>query len=90
MATITITVPDGFSEKLGKTPEERERFVLEALAIDVYRRRILSGRRVAEILDIAYVDLIPFMAERDIPTDGSVEDFIEGYNASREFSTRRR
>ena len=56
---ITVCIPEDTAELLGATPEERARFVLDAIAIEAYRRSLFTRHELAAILDMIGKQLGP-------------------------------
>ncbi len=66
MAMLTIEVPEGVLSALRQSPREAERDVRLAVAIDWYRRGLVSQGKAAEIAGIPRADLIDELAARKI------------------------
>jgi predicted HTH domain antitoxin len=66
MATLTIDVPERFLTDLKRAPEELEKDVRLAAAIEWFRRGLLSQGRAAELADVPRADFIDELARRKI------------------------
>ncbi len=66
MATLTIDLPEGVLSALHQSPDEAEKDVRLAVAIEWYRRGAISQGRAAEIAGIARADFIDELAARRI------------------------
>jgi predicted HTH domain antitoxin len=66
MAILTIEVPEKISASLHRSPDELERDVRLAAAIDWYRQGLISQGRGAEIAGIPRADFIDALAERKV------------------------
>jgi predicted HTH domain antitoxin len=66
MATLTIEVPEGVLSALRQSPREAERDVRLAVAIDWYRRGLVSQGKAAEIAGIPRADLIDELSSRKV------------------------
>lgn len=87
MTTITIEVPAFLADTFGVTPAERSRFATEALVIEAYRRRLESNSLLGEIVGVPRADFASWLAERNVPDNGTVRDMVRGYNAGKRFLT---
>ncbi len=92
MKKISVELPDrvaeGLAEKLGDGADCLERFVMEAVAIEAFRRTLLPHSRIAELVGVPVVDLWEFLGDRDVPGIGTTEDMIKGYNAGRQIHVK--
>jgi predicted HTH domain antitoxin len=66
MATLTIDLPEGLLTALHRSLAEAEKDVRLAVAIEWYRRGVISQGRAAEIAGIARADFIDELAAREI------------------------
>ncbi len=66
MTSVTIQLPDGIPSSLHQSPNELERDIKLAAAIDWYHRGLVSQGRAAEIAGIARSDFLDALAERKI------------------------
>lgn len=66
MTSVTIQLPDGIPSSLHRSPNELERDIKLAAAIDWYHRGLVSQGRAAEIAGIARADFLDALAERKI------------------------
>lgn len=80
VSPITVSIPDALAAKLGDSPEECSRFVLDAVVIEAYRRALLTRHELAALLDIGVMDFDEFRLERKIPNNCSVGRFLKGYH----------
>lgn len=77
--SLTISLPDGFAEVLGATPEERERHAREALALQLYRDGKISLRRMGELAGVGgdYWAAESFRIQHNAPLNYSLPN-LEG------------
>jgi predicted HTH domain antitoxin len=66
MATLTIELPEGILSALRQSTREAEQDVRLAVAIEWYRRGLISQGRAAEIAGIPRADFIDELAARKI------------------------
>jgi len=66
IATLTIDLPEGVLSALHQSPDEAEKDVRLAIAIEWYRRGVISQGRAAEIAGLARADFIDELAARKI------------------------
>lgn len=66
MPTLTIDLPDGVLTALYRSPDEAEKDVRLAIAVEWYRRGAISQGRAAEIAGLSRADLIDEFAARKI------------------------
>jgi len=66
MATLTIDLPEGVLSALHQSLDEAEKDVRLAVAIEWYRRGVISQDRAAEIAGLARADFIDELAARKI------------------------
>ena len=60
--TVTLNVPDDIAQALAAQGDV-SRSALEALAVDAYRRRILTQAQVSRLLDLARIPTEKFLAQ---------------------------
>lgn len=70
---VVITVPDKLSEVLGER-EDLSRLMLEAFAIESYRRENLSFGQVAELLGFSIDQANAFLKKHRVPLNYTIED----------------
>lgn len=66
MPTLTIDLPDGVLSALYQSPDEAEKDVRLAIAVEWYRRGAISQGRAAEIAGLTRADFIDELAARNI------------------------
>lgn len=66
MATLTIELPENVVSSLHQSPDELEKDVRLAAAIEWYRRGLISQGRAAEIAEVPRADFIAELASRKI------------------------
>lgn len=66
MTSVTIQLPDGLPISLHRSPNELEKDIKLAAAVDWYRQGLVSQGRAAEIAGIPRADFIDALAERKI------------------------
>lgn len=81
MATVTIEIPDDSLLGLGKTPEERNRFILEAIAVDCYQAKQWSTGTCGRLLGIPRMQFDELLMQRGIPYNITGRDVVDGFNA---------
>ncbi len=72
--SLTISLPDEFAAVLGATPEERERRVREALALELYRGGKISAVTGSHLTGTDVVSFQGLLAKYCIPRAGSVKE----------------
>ncbi len=80
MSTVTIELPDRIREKLQER-QELSRFVLEAVAVEGYRREALSQRQVGELLGLNFWETESFLKSREAYLHYTIEDLDEDLQA---------
>ena len=87
---ITLDIPDDLVGALATHGRDPARAVLEAIALEAYRRRRLSGYRLRVLLDIASrYELDGFLKERQV-YDYTLEDFEKDLAANRELRAKQK
>jgi predicted HTH domain antitoxin len=71
---VTVKMPDEIARKLGATPEDMARQLLESTAIEGYRAGRLSHRQVAEMLGLDYWQAETFLSDRRVALNNGVAD----------------
>ena len=66
MATLTFDLPEKVLSDLNSSPEQVERDVRLAAAIEWYRRGLLSQGRAAELAEVPRADFIDELARRKV------------------------
>jgi len=66
MATLTIDLPEGVLSSLHQSPSEAERDVRLAVAVEWYRRGVMSQGKAAELAEMSRADFIDELAARKI------------------------
>lgn len=66
MTSVTIALPEEVLAALHRSPRELEGDVRLAVAVDWYRRRLVSQGRGAEIAGLSRADFIDALAERQV------------------------
>lgn len=80
MGTITIEIPDERLAQLGATPEERVRFVLEAVAVEGVRTGRLWKPQAAQLVGMTRVEFMSLLWERKVPDGIEPEAIKEAYH----------
>ncbi len=75
MSTITIELPEPIHDTLRAEGQELSRLTLESLAVEGYRRAVLSGGQVGEMLGLDYWQTRAFLTEHRVYPQYDVEDF---------------
>jgi hypothetical protein len=52
MSQILISIPEEVADLLGNSPEQVKRRAHELIALDLYRRRLISAGRAGEVLGL--------------------------------------
>ena len=93
MRTLTLEVHEDLLTILRETNpnDNSERAALEAIVLELYRRRNISSGKAAELLGMKRVDFIAYSGELGIPFfDYSAEQWQAEIRASDEWSARLR
>ncbi len=87
---IWLDLPDGVVEQLAEKGQDLSRAALEALAIDAYRTRRISGYQFCQLLGIpSRYELDGFLKHHGVPLDYTIEDFErEGVASARLWQKR--
>ena len=64
--TVTIELPADIEQALREQWQDLPRAVLEAVAIEGYRKAILSHRQVGELLGLDWWDVEKFLSEQRV------------------------
>ena len=82
---ISLDLPDDVVAQLADAGQDLSRVALEALAIDAYRMNRISGRQLAQLLDIpSRYDLDGFLKRHGVPLEYTLDDFErEGQTSAR-------
>jgi hypothetical protein len=73
---ISLDLPDGALSQLVEAGRDVSRSALEALAIDAYRVRRITGRQLCQLLDIpSRYELDGFLKQHGVPLEYSLDDF---------------
>lgn len=81
MVNITIEIPDERLTQLGATPDERIRFILEAVAVEGVRTGRLWKPQAAALLGMNRVEFLALLSERKVPDGIEPEAIKESYHA---------
>ncbi len=75
MSQILISIPEEVAELLGNSPEQVKRRAHELIALDLYRRRLISAERAAEVLGLDEQEFIRWAESLGVPSrDNPPED----------------
>lgn len=80
MSTVTIELPDPIRDNLQER-QELSRFVLEAVAVEGYRREALTQRQVGELLGMNFWETEAFLKAREAYLHYDIEDFKKDLQA---------
>ena len=73
---IWLDLPDTAVKQLTEDGEDLSRVALEALAIDAYRMKRITGYQLCQLLDIpSRHDLDGFLKRHGVPLEYTIEDF---------------
>jgi predicted HTH domain antitoxin len=87
---VTLHIPDDVAEQLSAEGRDLSRHLLETLAVDGYRRRVLTLYQVGEILGLSRVQTEDFLGQNQVPlADLSVAE-LDQDAAAVDAATRRR
>ena len=87
---ITVTLPDDLAAPLLPPGQEPARAALEAIALEAYRQRRITGYQLRTLLDIpSRYELDGFLKQHEV-YDYSVEDFDRDLATIRELSKKRK
>ncbi len=70
---VTVSIPDNLAEALAGR-EDVSRQMLEAFAIENYRREKLSLGQVAEMLDLSIDETNAFLKKHSVPPNFTADD----------------
>jgi hypothetical protein len=85
---ITIEIPDDLAATLAASRQDPGRAALEAIALEAYRQRRLSGYQLRTLLGISSrYELDGFLKERQV-YDYSLEDFEQDLASIRELRAK--
>jgi Uncharacterised protein family (UPF0175) len=88
---VTIDIPDEFAAEIMPAGQDPVRAVLEAVALDGYRRELLSQSQVRRMLGFeTRFEVDALFKERDIYWHYSVEDLENDLASAREVTERLR
>lgn len=74
MATVEIKISDELL-KAARVPEERRsEEVAKLLALELYRERVVSLGRAAELGDVSIAEFMEFAGEREVELDFGIDD----------------
>ena len=86
---ITVTLPDDLAASLLPCGQEAARAALEAIALEAYRQRRITGYQLRTLLDIpSRYELDGFLKQHEV-YDYTVEDFDHDLATIRELNERR-
>ena len=87
---ITVTLPDDLAASLLPRGQEPARTALEAIALEAYRQRRITGYQLRTLLDIpSRYELDGFLKQHEV-YDYTVEDFDRDLATIRELNERRK
>jgi hypothetical protein len=80
---ISLEVPDDLVQQLVEDGQDPSSTVLEALAIDAYRRNRITGHQLRKLLNIpSGYELDGFLKHHGVPLEYTIEDFEREADAS--------
>jgi predicted HTH domain antitoxin len=83
---IELTIPDDLAKALPGDPEGLSRAVVEAIALEAYRAKQLSGYQLRRILGLeSRFALHAFLKERRVPLNYYLEDLQQDIETMRGF-----
>jgi hypothetical protein len=87
---ITLDIPDDLAVTLSASGQDPARAALEAIALEAYRQRHLSGYQLRTLLGIgSRYDLDGFLKKHQV-YDYTLEDFEKDLAAIRELRTKQK
>jgi hypothetical protein len=87
---ITVTLPDDLAAPLLPDGQEPARAALEALALEAYRQRRITGYQFRTLLDIpSRYELDGFLKQHEV-YDYTIEDFDHDLATIRELNEKRK
>ena len=87
---ITVTLPDDLAAPLLPHGQEPARAALEALALEAYRQRRITGYQIRTLLGIpSRYELDGFLKQHEV-YDYTIEDFDRDLATIRELSEKRK
>lgn len=88
---MEIEIPDELARALSGPNSDLPRAALEALALEGYRARKLSGGKLKEILGYGTIMQVhEFLKEHGVYLNYSLDDFEQDIRTSEHFEARRR
>ncbi len=89
--TIETQIPDDIACLLSQHYPDLSRAALEALALEAYRAKMLSGGKVKEMLGYGTIMQVhAFLKEHGVYLNYSVSDFEQDIRTSDQFEEKRR
>ena len=87
---MTVTVPDDLAEPLLPPDQDPARAALEAIALEAYRERRVTGYQLRTLLGIpSRYELDGFLKQHKV-YDYTIEDFEQDLASIREFDEKRK
>ena len=75
MSAVTIELPPAIQENLGAGGQDVSRMALESLAVEGYRKALLSQRQVGEMLGLNFWETEAFLKEHQAYLHYDLNDF---------------
>lgn len=82
---VTVSIPDKLAKYLAKS-SDLSREMLEALAIESYRRETLSLGQIAELLDLSIDEANAFLKKHHVPLNYTFDDMEHDEQALDKFN----
>jgi chromosome segregation and condensation protein ScpB len=87
---VLVEVPESLAERLGGSPADLSRAVLEALAVDAYRQDRIAKVELQELLGIeSFYEMETFLKQHKVPLEYSIADFEADTETSRRLREER-
>ena len=87
MVEVRISIPDRLADELGR--EALPRTLLEALAIEAYRRERFTAGEIGDLLGFGFAETEAFLKERGVPLLYDADDIEADRRANSGLIARR-
>lgn len=74
---VTINLPEGITAICKIKGNELERFLKRIIAVELYRERLVSMGKAAEIAEVSRYEMMDLLNEKGVPINYAVEDLEE-------------
>lgn len=74
---ITVDLPDKLTEKVGKQWGDLSKKVVDSLALEAYKSKIISTAELGEILNLSRLEIHSFLQKSGVYLNYEAEDLAE-------------